>query len=340
MNNDDFLSSILSIDEFSGNLAEYSMLVELYRSYPNDTFLLEIVNLSTVKYYYTDLISYINSNYKSHCFQKFSLLSDGQMEFMQLNAIAGSSLNESEIFNLAINLSRKNSSYILVKSMKSLVLYYQGNLDTGFNHIYEDRKKIEEFNNEKKGIDQLEWVFENYRVERKHIGCNFISDGKIVNDITEQALRNDLVKYLNRKTKLFVTTELCTSQKKDEESVDIGLIDADKRVAIIEVKFFITKGNFVDKNKKTMYSINRFMDGYIQLNRYCNHLNKDDYILHSAYLYMFYSHSCSYDEMKERALKILNQFKIDKKDDCILFLKHYKNTIIDNLLEKKDDVLV
>lgn len=185
----------------------------------------------------------------------------------------------------------------------------------------------------KYNIDQLVHVFNNFHIHRMYQGCDYVINGKVSNSVSEQQLRNHLIKYLIIETNCQVIPELCTSFENDEESVDISLIDKNQSVAIIEVKYFIKKGCFEDLNKSA-YSPSRFSDGYTQLNRYCIHLDHDSYNLHSAFLYMFYAHSKSLDEVRKDAQSYLDAFLISPS--CSDHFKHhFYSTICDNILDQK-----
>ncbi|WP_153057830.1 hypothetical protein, partial [Streptococcus suis] len=68
-----------------------------------------------------------------------------------------------------------------------------------------------------------------------------------------------------------VTKEENTYSKDDEESVDLAIRNKDNQMTIIEVKFIIQRKYF-DIDSKDGYSHYRFGDGYLQLNKYCDHL--------------------------------------------------------------------
>lgn len=337
---DKFLLEPISI--VNANLAEYNMLTSLYNEFSDSIFILEIENLSLIKNYFTDIIAYVSKNYKSFDFRNFKFDKFGNLSHQILCNKAGSSLQKSSVFNQGRKISSKNKDYVLVKSVDSFLLFSNGELDEHFNHQFTDRKKLEELDKMKRGIDDLEWVFEEYQIKRKYNPSRYIVNDKISNDITEQELRNDLIAFLIEKTNLYITSELCTSRIHDEESVDIGIVDVNNRTAIIEVKYFVKKGMFEDESKSSVYSINRFKDGYEQLDRYCAHLNEDNYCLHSAYLYMFYAHTDSITDIKKKASKILEEYKIsiEHNSSSLKFLHHYKNTIIDNMLNSKRPALV
>ena len=104
-------------------------------------------------------------------------------------------------------------------------------------------------------------------------------------------LRNSLFEFLRQNVKASVIHESATDIDNDEESVDIGLMDKDDNRAYIEVKYFI-EGCFINKNaerKPTGYNINRFTDGYKQLDKYCRHGENCGFRIKYALLYMFYA---------------------------------------------------
>lgn len=330
--NDNFLDSVNFISE---NQAEYSILSDLYSECKNMIFVLELPELSKIKYYYSNVVKFINDNYKSFELSKFSLDSSGTLASEVLRSRAGSSLEDVELFNIAIDITNKNKSYVLVRARGALVLIHNGKFDHEFKNVFADKQALIELDNKKRNIDQLELVFENFHSERKYSGCDYITHTKVKDSVSEQQLRNHLINYLRKATKLHVVTELCTSQEEDEESVDIGVIDSNNEVAIIEVKYFVAKGFFIDPNKSA-YAKSRFKDGYDQLNRYCIHLNKDNYKLHSAYLYMFYAHTDSIDKIYESSKTYLEDFRANKEKGCSEYFKrHYKNTICDNMIDVK-----
>ncbi len=327
---DGFLDAYSSIGV---NQAEYNILLSIYETFKDKYFLFEIIDLKTITLYYQNAVEYINDNYKSHDLRLFSLRGHDSFSLETLDCRAGMSIETEEMFNYAIRISKEHSSYILVHATSAFVLLHNGEFDKDFENIYADRQKLLEAENRKYNIDQLEQVFEQFHVNRKYNGCDYIVNVKVSNSISEQILRNHLIEYLKKETNMMVIAELCTSLTEDEESVDISVVDKNKSVAIIEVKYFVKKGFFEDVNKSA-YSCARFSDGYQQLNRYCIHLNHDTHNLHSAYLYMFYAHSRTRAEIIEEAKKRLNQFLADP--ECSEHFKHhYKETIYDNILEQK-----
>ena len=327
---DAFLTDYSSIGE---NQAEYKILSSMYDTCSNEIFLFEIKDLNAVTRLFPDIVKFINYNYRSYELRIFTLLDDDSMTIETLDARAGTSITDEELYNVAIKRSKEHSAYILVRGPSSFVLLHNGEFDKNFENSYADRKKLMEAEKRKFNIDQLEQVFDQFRIDRKHNGCEYVNNGKVSNSISEQKLRNHLIDYLTKETNMFIVPELCTSMTEDEESVDISVIDKNNSVSIIEVKYFVKKGMFEDSDK-VAYSYARFTDGYQQLDRYCIHLNQDSYTLHSAYLYMFYAHSRSCSEISEVAKEHLGRFSATP--DCSEhFRHHYKGTICDDILERR-----
>lgn len=326
--------SFLESAEFiNKNQAEYSILADLYNVCSCKCFLLQLKKLDSIKEFYTDVVKYINENYRSFELVKFILENSGMIKHEVLKYRAGSSLSDIELLNLALEISL-DESYVLVRGNNTLALFYNGKFDDNFKNLFADKQKMLEAEKEKKDIDQLEWVFEEFHLHRKFSGCDYVIAEKVSNDISEQQLRNSLIDFLPKKTNLHIVPELCTSKNNDEESVDIGLIDSNNRVAIIEVKYFVKQGLFVNVKKKA-YDEKRFLDGYKQLNKYCVHLNEDNYDLHSAFLYMFYADKRTKDEVTADADAYLIEYmSSDAEDACSdKFKTHYKMTYCDDLLD-------
>lgn len=328
--NNDFLDFAGFISE---NQAEYSILSDLYSECKNMIFLFELSELNKIKFEYSKVVKFINDNYKSFDLRKFNLDVNGNVNCEVLKNVSGNSLKDEELFNMAMDITQKNNSYVLVRSSRSLVLINRGNFDTEFKNVFADKQTLIDFNSRKRDINELELVFENFHSERKYKGCDYIQGNKLHDSISEQQLRNHLIGFLEKATKLHVVPELCTSKQEDEESVDIGVINSDNEVAIIEVKYFVMKGFFVNPEKYA-YSKGRFKDGYEQLNRYCIHLDKENYKLHSAFLYMFYAHSESTEIIYNSSKEYYDSFINADNNECSLdFKHHYKNTICDNMVD-------
>lgn len=326
---DTFLDSFSYISE---NQAEYTILSDLYLECENMIFLFELSELSKVKFEYSKIVNFINQNYKSFDLRKFRLETNGNINSEILKSKSGSSLKDEELFNIAMDISKKNGSYVLVRANHALVLICKGKFDLEFENIFADKQALIDSNNKKRDINELELVFENFHSERKYKGCDYIEKNKVKDSVSEQDLRNSLINFLEKATKLHVVPELCTSKQEDEESVDIGVIDSNNEVAIIEVKYFVKQGFFISPDKKA-YSKSRFKKGYEQLNRYCVHLNKENYKLHSAYLYMFYAHSDSLELINNAAKEYYTDFISNNSDCSDDFKHHYKSTFCDNMVD-------
>lgn len=325
-----FLESVGFINK---NQAEYNILTDLYNVCTNKCFFLQIKKLDDIKEFYTDVVKYINKNYKSFEFTKFILDEGGLINHEVIDNVAGSSIKDVDLYNLALEISL-DGSYVLVRGNSTLVLMYNGKFDDKFSNLFADKQKMIEVEKEKKDIDQLEWVFEEFHLHRKFRGCDYVISGKVSDGISERQLRNGIMDYLRKKTNLHIVRELCTSRTNDEESVDIGLVDSDNRVAIIEVKYFVKQGLFVTKKKKA-YDEKRFLDGYKQLDKYCVHLNEDNYDLHSAFLYMFYTDQRSKEEVMDDAEAYLSKYMSNQENMVCSekFKNHYKMTYCDDMLD-------
>ena len=326
---DDFLGSTNSIGEYQ---AEYGILSSMYNFCDNMVFLFELVDINDIKIYFQEAVNYINSHYKSFNVQLFYLTETNSFSSRIVNSRAGASIKDEELINIAIKTSGDNHSYVLVRARTSLTLFYNGEFAKDFENTFADKQKMIEAERRKYNIDQLSHVFTNFHIQRMYQGCDYVKNGKVSNSVSEQQLRNHLIKYLKVETNCNVIPELCTSLENDEESVDISLIDKNQSVAIIEVKFFVKKGFFEDSNKAA-YSPSRFIDGYTQLNRYCIHLDHDSYNLHSAILYMFYAHSNTLDEIRNNAQAYLDTFLLSPSCSDH-FRQHYYTTICDNILDQ------
>lgn len=332
LKNENFLNAASFISE---NQAEYSILSDLYLECQNMFFMLEISKLRMIKFEYDKILKYIKENYKSFDLRNFQFKSDGTLCTNIIKNISGNSLKDEDFFNIAMEISRKNNSYILIRTNGILVLLKNGIFDSNFNNIFTDKQALIDINNKKRNINELQLVFENYHSERKYKGCDFIENHKVKDSISEQQLRNSLISFLEKTTNLHIVPELCTSKQEDEESVDIGVINSNNEVAIIEVKYFVKQGYFSNPDKKA-YSKSRFRDGYKQLNRYCIHLNKENYKLHSAFLYMFYAHSDSLEEINNVSQEYYHNFINDDSSSCSEEFKcHYKDTVCDNMMDIK-----
>ena len=333
-NNNDFLNTLIN-----ENTAEYNILYALKEQCCGKDFLLQMKNISEIKNLSSKIVSYIESVYKSYELTLFSITGDYEFENVIINNLSGNNESLEFLINESQRISKENSSFILVKCYNNFFLVHNGKIDTGFKGIIENKNALRQRNEEKLDINHLEEAFENYISHKRYNGCSYVKriNGipKVIDDITERTLRNDLFSFLKKKTKLFVVPELCTSLSEDEESVDVALVNENNEMAIIEVKFFIKKGFFVSNSTDSMYSFVRFKDGYDQLNRYCIHLDEDNsYHVKYAYLYMFYAHSESLINIEAKADSYRQEFLEEYlEDETKKFKQHYKKTIFDNMID-------
>ncbi|MBO4704958.1 MAG: hypothetical protein J5647_04390 [Spirochaetaceae bacterium] len=334
MPNNDFLNSFVN-----ENNAEYNILYALRAQCDSKNFLLQIYNIEEIKNLLSELFSYISSKYKSYELTLFLINKENKFENEVISVPKNQSLDTEFLINQSQRISRENNSYVLVNYDTNFFLVFNGEIVNAFNGIIENKNSLKQRNNEKLDINHLEEAFENYISFKRYNGCDYVKKvngiPKVIDNILEQTLRNDLFKFLKKRTKLFVVPEFCTSLSEDEESVDVALVDEDNEMAIIEVKFFVKKGFFVSNSTPTMYSFVRFKDGYNQLNRYCIHLDTDNsYDIRYAYLYMFYACSASLEEIKSQADKYYKEFfeSLPEKE-TEKFRQHYKKTIFDNMVD-------
>lgn len=333
MSNNDFLNSLVN-----ENNAEYNILYALKKQCDSKNFLLQIYNIEEIKNLFSELVSYISNKYKSYELILFSINKENKFENEIISVPKKQSLDTEFLINRSQKISRENFSYVLVNYDTNFFLVYNGEIVNAFYGIIENKNSLRQRNNEKLDINHLEEAFENYISFKRYNGCDYVKrvNGipKVIDNILEQTLRNDLFKFLKKRTKLFVVPELCTSLSEDEESVDIALVDEDNEMAIIEVKFFVQKGFFVTETQTSMYSLSRFKDGYEQLNRYCIHLDTDNnYHLRYAYLYMFYAHSKAKENIEQEAEKYRSEFLTSSDVETEKFEQHFKKTILDNIVD-------
>lgn len=89
------------------------------------------------------------------------------------------SLNDDKIFNLAMDISQKNGSYVLVRAKHALVLICSEKFDLEFKNIFADKQALIERNNNKRDINKIELIFENFPSERKYNKCDYIEGNKV-----------------------------------------------------------------------------------------------------------------------------------------------------------------
>ncbi|MTD40296.1 hypothetical protein GIX45_17070 [Erwinia sp. CPCC 100877] len=328
----DFLKTSNKIE---ANSAEYSMLISMDEIHKEKVFLLQLDKIDNIGEIFQDIQNSIKENYKSHSLSIFKVKSK-KVSVHYNSKKSGSSYNELQLHTIAGDMSRENNCFVLVRSDNIFDLIYKGTPIENFENRLVSHNLREEINLTKLNIDQLEEAFQDFQYERKkNYICDYLDGNVLKEGIDEQYLRNKLRNYLKKRIRGNVLTELCTSIYDDEESVDISIQDKNDRIAIIEVKYVCMK-KYLGRNK-TGYSMIRFEHGYEQLDRYCNTLiNHNQENIHSCYLYMFYAHDNSYEEVLEESKQ---RFANKKATFCKEFLHCYRDAILDNLLERDNQLI-
>lgn len=320
------------------NQAEYNILSSLkYCDY--EIFFLQLFNIQLVKECLKDILNYLSSEYNASELNLFCLDDSKSLTKIKIGKLSNSIEKEDFLINKAQEIS-SNGTYVLIKSKTIFSLFYNGKFDENFKNYFISKESLQEIQASKYEMKDLKVVFDIYHSNRKHNGsdyikCNTIGEPKVVDSISEQELRNDLFKFLKDKTNLIEIPEQCTSLMRDEESVDISLVDYNNNVAIIEVKFVIGKDYFLSDSKRNKYKFeDRFSKGYKQLSRYCNHLFEEKlYNVRNAFLYMFYAYSQNEVEIKKKADKIYNDYLMNNVEETKKLKQQYSGTILDNIVD-------
>lgn len=303
---------------------EYNQLLNIERDLPKEkSFLIQLKNISYIKNNFSSIISNIRENYNTFSISLFTFSNEN----ITIENIFNSSINETELLNFALKTSKEKQTYIFFKTENKKLLIYNGEFDNSFDNQYANFDELKKMIKQEFTLYQLPYLFDKYKLDRLHFGCNFISNNRIIDEISEQILRNNLLSFLKEHISGFVSREYCTDSEADEESVDISIIDLSKKISIIEVKFFI-KAGFTVSNQREYYGKYRFKDGYEQLDRYCKSMEAEGDDIISAYLYMFYATTEKEGEVKNKANQYFN--KVNKSPE---FNRHYKDTIYDRLVE-------
>ncbi|MBW9322480.1 hypothetical protein FG877_02710 [Enterococcus casseliflavus] len=333
---DKFLEEFLNTsNKVEVNSAEYSMFVSLDEFHREKVFLLQLDNLDSIGEIFQNIRNYIGKNYKSHSLSIFKV--EAQKISVQYDeSKAGNSYNEAQLHTIAVKQSITNNGYVLIKSENIFDLIFNGEPVENFQSRVVSHALREDINSSKLDIDQIEEAFQDFQYERKkRFIADYLEGNAIKKGIDEQYLRNKLRSYLKERIRGKVLTELCTSIFEDEESVDISIQDKNDRIAIIEVKY-IFMNKYLGGNK-TGYSMVRFNHGYQQLNRYCDTLiNHNEEKIHSCYLYMFYAHDKTYDEIMQESK---SRFIQEKPNFCEEFINCYRTTVADDLLERENQLI-
>ena len=323
------------------NQAEYNILSSLRYECDCEIYLLQLHDITIVKDSYNDILKFLESEYKANSLSLFTIDKDRSYSVEIIEKLNSKSESEAFIFNKAQGISSKGT-YVLVKSKNIFALYHNGLMDVNFKQFIISKESILELKSNYYELSDLKSIFDFYHSNRKYKGADYIqkdsmSNPKVVDSISEQILRNDLFDFLNSKININASVffELCTSKTNDEESVDISLVDLNNNIAIIEVKFVIGRGFFLSNPKKEKYKFDRFKTGYEQLNKYCNHISKDNIrTLRFAYLYMFYAHSDKREDIEAKADAYYKNY-MDETDseETKKFRQQYSGTILDNIVD-------
>lgn len=239
--------------------------------------------------------------FQKKCSEVFSLIEKAKQSDLTLirinddcsitnRKLANKNIDEIHLMNLINECFREYEGYCFVVNSGVEFLYKDGKINTEVASCLMKTKNMQEKLGVLKPVSQLKRVLEHFKVdcnsnEEYYNKCFDTTCNKVLGNIKEQELRNILLEYLLKNMKGEVGVEFCTDFHNDEESVDIYVNDGIER-AIIEVKFSLPSKYYLGK---TNYSITkRIEDGYLQLDKYAEHLSKDGRMVEYAYLYMFY----------------------------------------------------
>lgn len=342
--NNSFLNSRSTI---LPNEAEFTILTSLYfdEQLQKKSFILVIDDLAGLLLLKNQIHKEISSNFSSDSLNIFSLKNQKiTNEKTQLTVQS----NSSHFKNQARKKSEEGYVGVYCQTSNGVEYFTNGNIDPAFQRIFEEKKKSYEENLNKYDLDKLQMVLKKYQALRKiETPDVFFKEGtdKINSSLSEQDFRNDLWQFLRENMKGVVTKEENTYSKDDEESVDLAIRNKDNQMTIIEVKFII-QSKYFDNNSKDGYSHYRFGDGYLQLNKYCDHLRTDKQEIYQTYLYMFYAHDNT-EKIKKKCNEYYEKVSKGEYEDrkqiykqfpkfCNGFLNSYRGTFLDNLLEKFD----
>lgn len=346
--NNSFLNSKSTI---LPNEAEFTILTSLYfdEQLQKKSFILVIDKLDDLLSLKNQIHKEISSNFSNDSLNIFSLKSQ-KITNEKTPLIVDS--NSSHLKNQALEKSNEDCAGVYCQTNNGVEYFINGNTDPNFQYFFEEKKKSHEENLNKYDLCNLPMVLQKYQALRKIEKPDvFLKEGtdKINSSLSEQDFRNDLWEFLREHMKGVVTKEENTYSKDDEESVDLAIRNKDNQMTIIEVKFIIQRKYF-DIDSKDGYSHYRFGDGYLQLNKYCDHLGADEQEIYQTYLYMFYAHDnpekikekCNeyYEKVSKGEYKDSKQIYRKFPNFCNGFRNSYRGTFLDNLLERFDYLIV
>ena len=253
----------------------------------------------------------------------------GDSGIVSTSIIGKSRIDDIEFHNLIDVTFKDYKGYCFIVNSGISYMMCDGIIDSEIGGSLLKFRTMQEIVNMKKNVCDLREVFENFysacKYQKIYYDECFEASGKIRAEIKEQELRNILMKYLNQHVRGEVQSEFCTDYVNDAESVDIYLNDGIE-TAIIEVKFSFAKSYYLGS---TYYNLKkRVGDGISQLDKYAQHLEKDNRQVHYGYVYMFYCNNMTEKQISDDIDSKYNEMKSNLSP---AFFSIYKCTITNNM---------
>lgn len=247
---------------------------------------------------------------------------------VSVNIIGKSRIDDIDFHNLVDITFKDYKGYCFVVNAGIAYVMNDGMIDNEVGGSLSKFNTMQELLNMKKNVCDLMEVFENFysacKYQKSYYNECFDESGKIKKEIKEHELRNMLMKYLNHHIR-GVQPEFCTDYENDEESVDICLDDGVER-AIVEVKFSFAEAYYLGS---TYYNLKkRVGDGMNQLDKYAQHLAKDNRQVQYGYVYMFHCNDMTKEQIEEDIKSKFNELKSTLSP---AFFSIYKHTITNDM---------
>lgn len=316
---------------------EYTLFIDLYKRFKNIEYLLiEICDINIFHSSYENIVMEIKTTHKTYDCNRY-IQKDASSKLSKVKYDE----SKDSFLSFAETLSNKNKSKVIVKKKDDFHFYIDGKFDENFqNHFHESNARFDCYF-KRYNFDDLYTALDVYQRERIHRSNPFfcIKTNYVNENLTEKLLRNSLFEFLRQNVKANVIHEPATDIDNDEESVDIGLMDKDENRAYIEVKYFIERC-FINKNaeRKPMgYSINKFTDGYKQLDKYCRHGETCNFRIKYAILYMFYASKKSKTDVCSICK---DKYMENKKDFSSIFNSCFYASVCDDIREPVNSMIV
>lgn len=290
----------------------------------NKSIILSADSLENIRAAYMDISKAIEAQ-KTAFFIHYHIDSNGTIAQTTLSR---ATITEGDVLNIVEEILGDYGGYIFIVDRGFQCLIVNGKISKEIENCLMRTSSMKARLTDLKPVSELPLVFDLFFTECQHgkyyREC-FKEEGKISSKIKEQELRNLLMKYLDRSIRGKVQSEFCTDYNNDEESVDIYLNDATES-AIIEVKFAFSKAHY---DGKTYYGLSdRAKKGYKQLEKYADHLAKDDRRIEYGYLYIFHMT----DDSDENVHAHVNSIYASIKDKLSAhFESLYTETVYNNL---------